>query len=168
MVQKGALTGGHTKGCGCGFTARGPREMHGAKNTPEYRVWNHVKDRCGNPNNTAYDYYGGRGITVCDRWRDSFQNFFDDMGPRPSPKHSIDRVDNDKGYCPENCRWATKEEQANNTRTNVLLEWNGRTQTLAQWARETGIDDGVIGSRLRANWPIERALSTPTRSKKTA
>jgi len=93
-----------------------PNELHGKHDTSEYRIWRHIKDRCLNPKNRRYSDYGGRGITVCDAWQHSFSAFLEDVGERPSNKHSIDRVDNDKGYSKENCRWATDQEQNLNKR----------------------------------------------------
>jgi hypothetical protein len=106
-----------------------------------------MNTRCNDLNNPDY---GGRGITVCARWRDSFDAFLEDMGNKPGPEYSIDRIDNSKGYDPGNCRWATREEQSNNTRRNTLIEYNGRTQTLAQWGKELGIKYGTLMYRHRA------------------
>jgi hypothetical protein len=121
--------------------------------------------RCTNHNVGQFADYGGRGITVCERWK-SFENFLADMGRRPSASHSIDRTDNTRGYGPDNCRWATKLEQANNKRNNVTIEFNGRSQTVPQWAKELGIAATTLYTRLYAGWPIERALTR--KSRKTA
>jgi hypothetical protein len=107
---------------------------HG-KESREYRTWRHIRSRCRNKNNPAYKDYGGRGISVCDRWN-SFANFLADMGPKPSPKHQIERIDNDGDYEPSNCRWATPIEQSNNRRTNHFITIRGRTLSIADWARE--------------------------------
>ncbi len=95
-------------------------ERHGMENIPENKVWKHMKERCYNPNNTSYKYYGGRGITVCGRWLHSFSTFYEDMGPRPTKNHQIDRKENDGNYEPDNCRWATHIEQARNKRNTVM------------------------------------------------
>ncbi|MGY8988455.1 MAG: hypothetical protein ACKVG7_07840, partial [Flavobacteriales bacterium] len=114
-----------------------------------------------------YDGYGGRGISVCDRWRDSFENFLADMGERPSNEHSIDRKDNDGNYEPDNCRWATKKEQGRNRRSNRILTFNNKTQTLIEWSEELGISSAVIRQRIKASgWSIEEALTTPARQYK--
>jgi hypothetical protein len=112
-VVTSQLTSLKTKSCGC---LRGAKPTHGMKKAPEYRIWQAMKTRCLNPNAINYKHYGGRGITICDRWLHSFNNFYADMGPRPSPKHSVDRKKNDKGYLPENCHWATQKEQCRNKR----------------------------------------------------
>ena len=118
---------------------------------PLYHTWKGLFYRCYNPHNHAYKDYGGRGIKVCDRWKPQnmgFENFVNDMGERPSKKHSIDRIDNDGDYCPENCRWATRVEQANNTRTNAYYVFNGRKQSLKLWCDELGCNySTVLGRR---------------------
>lgn len=103
---------------------------------PGYNSWMAMKGRCCNPNNSQFHDYGGRGIKVCDRWLHSFENFLADMGERPGKEYSIDRIDNNGDYCPENCRWATRGEQGNNKRNNILITYQGRTQTFRQWCRE--------------------------------
>lgn len=113
---------------------------HGKKTDPTYKTWVELKLRCCNPNNTAYPNYGGRGIKVCDRWLHSFENFLADMGERPSKEYSIDRIDVNGDYCPENCRWATRKQQCNNRRTNINITYNGKTQTLMQWCDELGLN----------------------------
>jgi hypothetical protein len=118
-----------------------------------------MKKRCYIPSSTGFANYGGRGITVCERWRDSFEAFFADMGPRPSPKHSLERINNGGHYEPGNCRWATKLQQSENRRTNRLFTHNGRTQTISQWSRETGINYYRLHTRLCVlKWSPERAL----------
>lgn len=143
-----------------GVTVR-PLKVHGESRSVEYGIWQGMLERCYRPGSQAYANYGGRGITVCDRWRSSFEAFLADMGRRPSPDHSVDRKDNDGPYSPDNCRWATQVEQANNTRANHLVTAHGRTQTIAQWARELGIGWNAIGERLKAGWSPEEAVSTP-------
>jgi hypothetical protein len=112
------LTSGHTQSCGCFMreqTSRA-RKTHGASGSVEHRTWKHIKMRCYNPKDISYKNYGGRGIIMCERWRHSAENFIADMGPKPSPKHSIDRINNDGNYEPSNCRWATRKQQNNNKR----------------------------------------------------
>jgi hypothetical protein len=124
----------------------------------EYRIWCHVKERCNNPNCKSWVRYGGRGIKVCAEWDSSFASFLKDMGRRPTAKHSIERINNSKGYQPGNCRWATAKEQCNNRRSNVLLTCNGRTQTVTEWAAERGINYFSLRSRIQRGWSTRRAL----------
>lgn len=127
--------------------------------TPEYRTWRKIKDRCHNPSDKRFADYGARGIEVCSEWRNDFERFLADMGPRPSPDHQIERNDNDGPYSPSNCRWATRVEQANNKRNNRFIDWGGEHLTLAQWARKMGMKPGTLQARLERGWTIERALA---------
>ena len=126
---------------------------------PLSNLWRKMKARCQNPKDREFFRYGARGITVCDRWANSFQAFVEDVGPRPSPKHSIDRIDGAKGYSPDNCRWATAQEQSlNRPEWVVILEHQGRRQTVVEWARELGIGPSTLYNRVRMGWPPDRAL----------
>lgn len=129
------------------------------KHKVEYATWQRMKNRCYNSKHEGYGRYGGRGITVCERWRTSFANFLADMGPRPSSNHSIDRTNNNGNYDPANCRWATLVEQCNNTRDNHKLTFNGKTQGVSEWAREIGCKPHTITMRLARGWPLQLALS---------
>jgi hypothetical protein len=117
--------------------------------------------RCTNPDSTGYARYGGRGITVCDRWRESFANFLADMGPKPTPRHTIDRINNDGNYEPGNCRWATGKEQCRNTRRNRYIEHDGRRMTQVEWCEETGMIKATLCCRLKSGWSVAAALTTP-------
>jgi hypothetical protein len=130
--------------------------------TPEYRRWKAMIKRCHRPTASDYSRYGGRGITVCDRWRNSFLAFLEDVGPLPSPKHSIDRADGSRGYEPGNCRWATPTEQARNTSRNRVITWRGEARPLSEWCELLDLPYGVIFSRIHAcGWPVEEALARP-------
>ena len=154
------LKRGNTLGCGCVRRERtgDANRRHGQTKTPEHHVWQNMRQRCTNQRNKAYGYYGGRGISVCQRW-DSFENFIADMGPRPSSKHSIERKDVNGNYEPGNCRWATAKEQMNNTRRNRLVEYQDRTQTLAQWCDELGLKSLRVMKRLDLGWSPEEAFT---------
>lgn len=128
--------------------------------TPEYITWGAMLGRCRNPKHQSYSQYGARGITVCKRWY-LFTNFFEDMGFRPKSK-SLDRIDNSKGYSPENCRWASRIEQSNNRRGNKRITAFGKNLTLSEWAREIGISKVTLRSRIVRGWSTERALSNKT------
>lgn len=132
---------------------------HGKAGTVEYSCWGKMKTRCHDPNDQSYARYGGRGIAVCDRWRESFENFFEDMGFKPSPRHSIERKNNNGPYCKENCTWATRLEQNNNTSQNRRITFGGQTMTLAQWGRSLGLNWHTLNNRLRRGWSLENALT---------
>jgi hypothetical protein len=155
------LRSGHTRSCGCLMreTAAGLQRTHGGTRTKEYRVWQLMRARCDDATNP---HYGGRGLSVCDRW-EAFENFYADMGPRPSSEHQIERRDNDAGYGPENCVWATPKEQANNRSSNRLLTLGGLTLTMQQWSEELCLPYKTIHSRVGRGWSVERALSTPVK-----
>jgi len=139
-------------------------KKHGQSTTSEYLVWSDMKSRCYNENHHAYKNYGLRGIKVCDRWRNSFSNFLEDIGKRPSNQHSLDRFpDNDGNYEPENCRWATTEQQLRNQRTNHLLEYDGKCMTIAEWAEMLSMPRSAIEMRLKRGWSIELSLTKPMR-----
>lgn len=157
-VEMSALKSGKTKSCSCLQKERVTR--HGLWNSSEYRVWVGMKDRCHNPKGTAYYRYGGRGIAVCDRWLNSFENFLADMGPMPEG-HTVERVDNGKGYCPDNCVWASMKTQQNNRRNNRRITLNGETATVSQWAEKMGIKVSTVFSRLYLGWSEERAIREP-------
>lgn len=133
----------------------------GKKKTPTLQTWASMRARCTNPKKSDYQYYGGRGITVCDRWQ-SFENFLADMGEKP-PGTSLDRIDNSGNYEPSNCRWATRAEQMRNTRQTRMLTLNGKTQCVVDWERELGFKPVTITMRLRRGWSVEKALTMPLR-----
>lgn len=163
IVREYALTSGTSKSCGClqREIAGDLRRTHGQVGTPEYDIWRGMIYRCHNPGDKAFVYYGARGIVVCDRWRESVLNFIEDMGPRPSPKHSVDRRENDGPYSPENCYWATQPEQMGHTRRSHWLTFNSETRILTEWAAIIGVSPCTIHSRLRKGWTIERTLTEP-------
>jgi len=137
---------------------------HGQTETPEYAIWSDIKTRCYNSKTKAFKDYGERGIIVCDRWLESFDNFVADMGKRPSKNHSIDRKDCNGNYEPTNCRWATNIEQGENRRSNILITRNGVTKHLAAWAREFGVNKSLVYNRINVlKWPFEKALTKGVR-----
>jgi hypothetical protein len=167
IVVKGShLRNGNTNSCGClkielaGSYSITHGQTRGTNWSAEYQTWNGLKSRCYYKNNNRYEYYGGRGITVCDRWKDSFEDFLADMGPRPSPEHSIDRIDTNGNYEPRNCRWATRTEQANNRRNNTFYEFQGENLQLADWSEKVSIGAAALRSRINRGWSIEKALTT--------
>ena len=124
-------------------------------------TWCGMRARCYNPRNKKFPIYGGRGITVCNRWLNSFEDFYEDMGDPPTDKHSIEREDNNKGYSPENCVWATYKQQNNNRSNTVFITYKGVVDTLSGWADRLGMSRDTIKLRLRRGWSIEKTLTTP-------
>ncbi len=169
VTRGSSLRAGSTRSCGCKamlITGYSGFVKHGGFGTPEYKTWCTMIGRCHCETNTAYHYYGGRGIVVCDRWRHSFENFLNDMGKRPEGL-SLDRIDNDGPYSPDNCRWATRTQQMNNRRSNVILTRDGQSMTLTEWARLLGYNVDAIRKRIKAGWSDERILATPIRAKRS-
>ena len=168
-VEADRLATGHTRSCGClrsdtiaatnfrhGETST---RINGARCTAEYRAWLNMIRRCSAETSKDWETHGGRGIRVCDRWLERFENFRADMGERPSAKHSLDRIDNERGYSPENCRWATQTQQAQNTRKNVYFEYKGERVCLAELARRVGVDSETLSARLKRGWSFDRAIT---------
>lgn len=158
-----SLKAGKRQSCGClrldAVKERGPRITKGMKQSSEYLAWCNIKKRCYDKSDANYKNYGAKGIAVCDEWRRSFPLFIAHMGRKPSPDMSIDRIDPYGPYSPENCRWATREEQANNKRKNRFIELNGARMTIAQWSRATGIPQSTIKNRLNRGLSAEDALA---------
>lgn len=152
------------RSCGCTRSASqsAGKTTHGRAYTVEYRAWKMMIARCTQPCVENYPNYGGRGIKVCEAWREDFMVFFRDMGPRPSPQHSVDRKNSDGNYEPDNCKWSTDGEQRRNKRTNVNLTFGGETKVLQDWAKITGLTRECIRTRLALGWPVERALTEPS------
>lgn len=166
-----SLARGLTRSCGC--LLREKPIKHGKSYDKIYRQWTAMKQRCGNVNHDHYADYGARGITICDKWRESFEAFYADMGNPPHSEMTLERIDNDKGYQPGNVRWATRLEQASNRRTNIegnytgvsVVGFNGKSLTLADWSKQTGISLENLRSRLNRDWSVERSLTTQVRKR---
>jgi hypothetical protein len=175
VVQTGNLVTKNTRSCGClcrELTSKSKRK-HGeskgclSNRTAEYSTWISMRQRCSDANSPSYERYGGRGISVCERWL-SYDSFLEDMGRKPSPEYSIERIDNSGNYEPSNCKWATVKEQVRNRRSNRMLTFNGITKCLIEWSEETGINRGALEARLKRGWSIEKSLTTPVRHMKSS
>lgn len=153
------LRSGRTLSCGCVSTRLRKRRMtkHGRYKSPEYVSWSSMIQRCNNPASSSYHRYGGRGITVCERWI-TFDNFLKDMGKRPSPKHSLDRIQNNLGYFPGNCRWATHLEQCRNRSDNLVVEYAGQQMCLMEACERAGVSHSTAYGRIIRGLSIEEAL----------
>lgn len=127
------------------------------------KTWNNIIARTEDPTSSSYERYGLRGIRMCKSWRDSFDTFFQDMGERPSDKHTIDRIDNNQDYSPDNCRWATPYEQGQNRRNSVHITFQGETHTISEWAMRYRIKRSILASRLYTGWNFEDAVTCPVR-----
>jgi hypothetical protein len=148
-----ALRSGNTQSCGCLARERQSAvgvasATHGMTKSSEYKTWAQMRKRCADPSDKSFANYGGRGIKVCERWA-AFENFYADMGPRPSPKHTLDRRDNDGDYSPDNCRWATKTEQTRNRRNAITVTLRGQTKPLMVWCEELGFNYYKAHRKLR-------------------
>lgn len=170
-VRGSSLKNGHTQSCGClALEVRSlaglSKRTHGAsigqsktgKVTSEYATWRQMKARCHRESDPSYEWWGGRGIQVCDRWLHSFENFIADMGPKPSPELTIERRDNEQGYTPENCYWGTRLEQGRNKRNNVRVTIGDETLCISEWAERSGIQASTLQRRYHAGWPTEKFL----------
>ncbi len=169
IVRSGNLQSTSVRSCGCLAvdTSREKATKHGqslntAEHHSEYVTWKNMNKRCNNPKDGRWEDYGGRGITICKRWK-SFALFLKDMGAKPKPKnrHTIERVNNSKGYAPSNCIWATYRRQGGNKRNNHIIEYQGQRLCLAEWARRLGIGRLKLYKRLKRGWSIAKAFSTP-------
>ena len=173
-VDAYSLRSGHTQSCGCLQSEIAAKRIaertktHGQSKSKLFKIWMSMRNRCSYPNTRYYKDYGGRGIRVCDEWENSFESFrkwalqtgYDENAPKG--QYTIERINVDGNYCPENCKWATTKEQANNKRNTLYLTFNGITQSAAMWADEYGLKHTTLYERLRKGWSIEDAITRPT------
>lgn len=161
QATAGVLGNGNTSSCGCARKEKtiARNTSHGMAHSPEYSVWQAMRKRCRNPNDAEYANYGGRGVIVEDRWNDSFQHFYEDLGPRPSPQHSIERADPNGNYGPANCRWATPVEQSRNRRVSRMVTCEGRTINMADLAEVAGVNYDKLKYRLNKGMTPEEAIA---------
>ena len=170
------VNSGHTRSCGCLQREKASKtgkanKTHGGTHTREYEIWHSIQLRCHNPNSPGYADYGAKGISVCEKWRESFQCFLSDMGLKPTSNHQIDRINGKGNYEPGNCRWVTVKEQQRNRKSNVIIEYNGEKKCIAEWAELYGMTTLQVWARIRKRgWLIHDALTVPiartTREKK--
>ncbi len=158
VVQGKLLRNNDTGSCGCLRRELPNRTTHGKTKTSIYHIWISMKARCNNKMYIDYKNYGGRGISVCDRWLHSFENFYEDMGPKPTNKHTIDRINNNGNYEPRNCRWITRLDQANNKRSNIIITYKNKTQSLAHWCRELGLKYSTTYVKLLKQKSVKEAF----------
>lgn len=170
IVSTAGLNKGHTNSCGCIHRERMANltKTHGQSHSKAWNSWMKAKDRCFNSKHIAFHKYGGAGISMCDRWKNSFESFYADMGDPPTSTHSLDRIDNSKGYEPENCRWASKKQQSDNSSWPRLITFRGETKNLSEWSKSLGMDINSVRTRIKIlGWSVERALTEPPRKTKT-
>ena len=162
ILTTSALSKGYSRSCGC--HKNDYNRTHGGKGTRLYEIWRHMRYRCENPNNQAYEHYGARGITVCNEWHDfaSFRKWAEANGYDDSK--SIDRIDVNGNYTPDNCRWVDSKTQMNNRRNTPHYEYNGQTLTISEWSQKLGIPRSTILNRLKRGWEFERAILTPVQN----
>lgn len=164
VISSNLVNGTSTQCVHCAAVERGSISRHGhTKNrraTPEYVIWRGIKLRCYNKKHSSFLDYGARGIYMCDQWKVSFETFLSDMGPRPSPTHQIDRINNYLGYTPSNCRWVLPKDNQRNRRNNKLITFKGVTKPLSEWAESCGIKYSTFRARIRVGWDMDKALNT--------
>lgn len=161
IIRNDSLKSKNTQSCGCYSIERTVKRSikHGMSGTPIYNTWKSMIDRCTKINYPGYKNYGAKGISICNKWL-TFEGFYDDMGDRP-PRKTLDRKENSRNYCKENCRWADPITQANNTSRNLFITYNNKTQTIAQWAKELNFNYYILKARLgKLHWSIEKSLTT--------
>lgn len=158
LVPTNALNSGNTKSCGCRRSR--VQIKHNLSRHYLYSTWSHMIQRCSDPDHIQFIDYGARGIVVCKEWLqpNGLTQFISDMGDRPKGKYSLDRIDNNKGYSKENCRWATNTEQQCNTRQNNKLTFNGETLCIAEWSRRIGVRPDTLWRRFKKGWPVDKIL----------
>lgn len=165
-IQADRLVAGTTQSCGCLNKERVKQSnsTHGMSNTPEFHTWEGIIKRCTNPKAIGFKRYAGRGITICDEWRHDFMAFYNHVGKKPTSKHTIERINNNLGYKPGNIKWATRQEQANNTRRNHNITLHSWTMNVTQWAKFIGVKQGTISERINHyNWPPAKAIFQPVK-----
>lgn len=167
VVQREDLTAGRTKSCGCLIRETNVRvhTTHGLTGTSEYRAWMNMKRRCYDASNEHFDSYGGRGISVCARWRSSFQNFLSDLGKKPSPTHELDRIEVNGHYEPSNVKWSTRKDSKNNKRNTVRLSLGGNKHTMLEWSKILGVSYTTLRQRRAYGWSDEKILTSPVDTK---
>lgn len=159
IIRASDILSGKSRSCGC---VHGNHKTHGKTHTRLYSIYNNMINRCKNPNVDCYKYYGGKGISICEEWEKDFQKFYNwAMGNGYEENLTIDRIDVNGNYEPDNCQWVTMKEQANNTTRNRIIKYNGESKTLKQWAEILGFDESVLRNRLNRGWSVERAIETP-------
>ena len=167
-VRGTLLLSGHTVSCGCYHRETFTNTKHGKRKSRIYRIWGAIKTRCYNPKATNFKAYGGRGVKICDEWRNDFKTFYEwAMAHGYTDDLTIDRIDVNGNYEPSNCRWATRKEQDQNKRGVKSLTFQCKTHTLREWADITGIHPSAIKERLKRGWSIEKALTTPSKAQKS-
>lgn len=165
IVQTSCLMDKSVQSCGCRRVSA--QYKHGGKGTQMYYTWNGIRNRCYNPKSVSYRLYGGAGVIMCDRWRNDFKAFLDDMGLPPSDRHSVDRINGAKIYSKETCKWSTQTEQVRNRSMTVRLTYKGETKPMAEWCEILGMGYGTLKSRVfNYGWSIDEAFETPIRKRK--
>lgn len=161
IIRHSSLTSGNSKSCGCLSSEEASKRVstHRMSGSRLHNIWKSMKERCYNSNHSQYKDYGGRGISICEEWKNDFMSFYNwATNNGYADNLTIDRTNNNGNYCPENCKWSTRKEQGNNQRTNHLLTYNNKTQTISQWADEVGINVRTLRTRISRGWSVQDAL----------